>query len=428
VTSQLALGDRVEVVEPFEPFNSNSKPPVIFGVGESGIVLEIHKDGDALVGFEGQEHEWVKQKDFNKLRKELRSSGNMQSKTNTLQRGATAVLTESTAHLEDFFTEFHESIEESVKKEHAEMLGHHSFPTMFLILLVRIHPMTSILERSLLMPRAVRAMLAAAKSFGALASSAYFFAASGSAFSEAADPMCVTEGVAAALVKSCFIGFGSFIISGLPLVVLVSLHTRNMTYVKSDEEAKKILRKWEVKKSILWVVAAVYTLLCMTYVVSFQANVTSTDSLKWCTSAMSSLFNSWILVPSVIALSMASLGRLAASSPTIHEMSAQHLHKVNNQMELEPLDEDMIDAAVLEGTIHDKCLEDEVAGLAAIIDIVDKTVADPTRQGTPPKPAGFRKQVSVEKNGKEDVGVIGGRYRMAAEARQASKHTFTLEA
>jgi len=71
--SKFAQGDWVEVIV---PLHTNSVPAVLLRVRETGIVLEIDKDGDALVGFEGlAENEWVKKNQFKRLRKARNPKG-----------------------------------------------------------------------------------------------------------------------------------------------------------------------------------------------------------------------------------------------------------------------------------------------------------------------------------------------------------------
>jgi len=245
---------------------------------------------------------------------------------------------------DDHFSQLSKSVDEQVHLWHGKLDDNPlAFPRQFLNLFRTIHPLSTLLQRNLLISRSVRAMLAMAKSFGALGSSAFFFVASGSAFSDASDPRCNTQGVIAALVRNVSVGIISFIIAGLPIIILVSLHGREMTYVLTNKEAEKQLKIWKIKNAVVWCTGVFYTLFCLLYVVSFQANIGPVDSLKWGTSATATLLQSWVLVPAILAFSMAAFGRLAVASPAIHPVSKKALrseHKLHGELNLDSSSQD----------------------------------------------------------------------------------------
>jgi len=222
------------------------------------------------------------------------------------------------------FSELHQYIQEHMGKHHDELTDSHTgFCGLFLAIFLATHPLVNLMDRNIVFPRSLRAMLAWGKSVGAMTSSAFFFSASGSAMSDSSDPQCQVGSFAEAVIKNILIGIVGFLISGLPVIVLVLLHKRKMTYIQSDEEAEKILKTWRRKDIAIWILGPLYTTFCSLYLLSFQANVADLDSLKWGASGVTSLLISWMAVPLNTALAMAFLGWMVARHPEIHVRSRE---------------------------------------------------------------------------------------------------------
>jgi len=227
----------------------------------------------------------------------------------------------------DHLSSLHSFMWHSSHDMHKQLHDGPSLFKQFLVLFIALQPLSVILHRAVLAPRGVRALLQMSKSFGAMCASGLFFVLSNSAQSHAADPRCSAQGALGSIVRQITVGLASTLISGLPVVILAALQTREMTYVQDDEVGQKKLRRWQILTYVLWVVGSVYSAFCVVYVFSFLANVSKEDCNKWGVSAFIALLQSLFLQPIILAVVMSVAVKIAVKLPGAEEGSKELLQK-----------------------------------------------------------------------------------------------------
>jgi hypothetical protein len=216
-------------------------------------------------------------------------------------------------------SKLHSSITKSLEVKAAEVRTKRSFASHVLVFMKAFHPWYAVEMHNIQSPCAVRALCQMIKIFGAMFVSALFFSASGGAMDKSSDPECSPEGFWASARRNIAVGIISTLISSIPLFVLLRLHQREIIVLESDKAKKKILRRWCVQDGVLWIVGVAYAVLCVLFVASFLANVTSKDSLKWLLSAITSIIKTALVIPLLLACFFAFCFANASKLPGIQD-------------------------------------------------------------------------------------------------------------
>jgi len=116
------------------------------------------------------------------------------------------------------------------------------------------------------------------------------------------------------------IGVMSALLSGLPITVLQSLHTRKFKHVASHEDASRQMRRWRRKDALVWVLGVAYCLFAVNYLALFFANFSTRTHFQWTMVMGAALLQDLVIGPLLVSLTvpLLALGLLTCLSRRRH--------------------------------------------------------------------------------------------------------------
>lgn len=144
---------------------------------------------------------------------------------------------------------------------------------------------------------------------GALTLSCVFFQASGMVRGKSnkvsLDCGDGESGVGQMIGRFMVIALASLFFAGLPVIILESLQTKSLKWVKGKRDSrawKKQLKVWQIQDVLFWIVGLAYLAFCTLFMVVFLANIGNEDSNEWFTAGWVTLLQDLILLPLAMAL------------------------------------------------------------------------------------------------------------------------------
>eukprot|EP00440_Ansanella_granifera_P011823 gb/GFBE01012841.1/.p1 GENE.gb/GFBE01012841.1/~~gb/GFBE01012841.1/.p1 ORF type:complete len:664 (+),score=137.13 gb/GFBE01012841.1/:1-1992(+) len=166
-----------------------------------------------------------------------------------------------------------------------------------------LHKWLQMLRFNLFVSHTARTALIMMKLTSAAATSALFF--SGSSFANDSDPDCQeSESALIRLYQAAVVGLLSALMGDILIAILYAIQQRRVEeHPEWTEERKKMqIQKWNTKDCIFWLVYVIHTAICVTYSMTFLANVSSQDASKWLESTGITLLQDLVLTPLIFAI------------------------------------------------------------------------------------------------------------------------------
>jgi hypothetical protein len=165
-------------------------------------------------------------------------------------------------------------------------------------------PIGTVVAESIFTTSSMRALFLLCRVLGSLSMVTVFFSAMGGAASKRNKPVCEQEQDFWGKVgRVLAIATASMIISGLPLSLLATLHSRSLKKFPFEgcPEWQRQLRAWRCQDRIIWVIGLAYCGFAINFLMLFFANVADEDQADWITSAAICILEDFIVIPLLLA-------------------------------------------------------------------------------------------------------------------------------
>jgi len=124
---------------------------------------------------------------------------------------------------------------------------------------------------------------------------------------EDSDSRCYPQNFFGNLGRNFLVSLISFLLGFLPVLGMSILATKSFVHASSwsAEKRRKQMRQWYIRTAIVWVLASLYNIFCLFYVVTFLANTGVGGRVDWTTSVAIDLVNLLLVRPFLLAMAMA---------------------------------------------------------------------------------------------------------------------------
>eukprot|EP00928_Gymnodinium_smaydae_P071870 TRINITY_DN5534_c0_g1_i4.p1 TRINITY_DN5534_c0_g1~~TRINITY_DN5534_c0_g1_i4.p1 ORF type:complete len:884 (+),score=167.03 TRINITY_DN5534_c0_g1_i4:523-3174(+) len=201
------------------------------------------------------------------------------------------------------------------------------------ILLLSQQPAHGTFRYSIFISASLQVAILGASLFGPAFLAALFFSASGVTLSiDSPDECSVEKGSAREIIRNILVGFLSWLLTTLPMLLVVYVVKKNFVQRKKWDEASKrrMLRYWNIRNSATYCILVVYSLFCVLFVCAFLANVNPKDEYMWLIAAATVLIEDYVIQPVMIAVLLSTtLAMVVCCRPSVldkilHELTIPH--------------------------------------------------------------------------------------------------------